>query len=151
MRTAHLEPKHESRARRPSARLRLEAVAWVGVFRLMLWVLPFRSSLALARRAAGRAPDEGSHVTPAEVEGALAGVGRFVPSASCLPRALAAGVLLSRREAAVDLLLGTPVGQARAKFAAHAWVEVDGVPSYGATETSHHPVARLPLRPSADA
>lgn len=50
---------------------------------------------------------------------------RFVPYASCLTQALAAGVLLSRRGQRSELKIGVEKDHDE-KFGAHAWIEVDG-------------------------
>jgi hypothetical protein len=96
----------------------------VAVIRLGLWVTPF----AVVRRIADRWGRHDSrrgpadHRSPETLVRGVRRVARFVPCASCLTQALAAGVLLSRAGHAPRLRLGFRRDDAGA-LTAHAWVE----------------------------
>src|SRR2546428_13732866 len=73
--------------------------------RLGLWLLPFRviRRLALGAAAAGGRPACSS---PERIAWAVATAARFVPGATCLPRALVAESPLRRRGCAATLPIG---------------------------------------------
>jgi hypothetical protein len=58
----------------------------------------------------------------------------YVPGATCLPQALAAQFLLSRRGIMTDLKLG--VAKCEGAVLGHAWIELDGKPIFGGTPQS---------------
>jgi hypothetical protein len=99
-------------------------VAIVSV-RVALWATSFRRLRRLVERIA---PPHGMpDPTPGEADRigwAIGSAARFVPNATCLPRALAAEAILRRRGHPADLRLG--VTRDGGGVHAHAWVE-----SYG--------------------
>ena len=107
-------------------RLRLESVILLWVVRLALWLLPFR----VVRRLVGLvSPTEPTGTTPTasvdKIARALRTAPRVVPSATCLTRALAAQVMLSRRGHCSELRFGVAKDE-EGNFQAHAWVECRG-------------------------
>ena len=76
---------------------------------------------------------------PAErIAWAVAAAGRGIPRATCLVQALAAQVLLARHGHVAQLRIG--VARATEGIAAHAWLERDGEPIFGAPDRFPHAV-----------
>ena len=120
----------------------------LGGIRLALILLPFgRVWRALERL--GRASDSPPTIDQEafdRVVGAVKLMGRYVPGVTCLDRALAAKVLLSRRGYSVDLRIGVTRGPGE-PLEAHAWLEDDGTIVIGDLEDLTR-YTRLPaLRP----
>ena len=107
-------------------RLIMRALFWLGVIRLGLWLLPFQT---LQRLLAGltRAPARESHGPPSfdQIAWAVAAASRYVPSATCLTRALVTRTLLAQRGYAAHLCIGV-ARRAGGQLDAHAWVESPG-------------------------
>jgi len=95
-----------------------------------LWVALRLLPFSFLRRGVERAADAPSPSTADEsttqtVAWAIRAAGQFLPFATCLPRALAAHLLLRRNRCPSDLKIGVtraPDDQ----FLAHAWVESTG-------------------------
>ncbi|HEY1755099.1 MAG TPA: lasso peptide biosynthesis B2 protein [Bryobacteraceae bacterium] len=107
-------------------RLLLEACWFLLVARLGLWTLSFTRLMATLHgrsRTARATPQEDIRDTRWAVE---ASARRLPWSLTCLPQALAAAWMLQRRGHAPALVYGVSQG-----FAAHAWVELEGVPVVG--------------------
>lgn len=105
-------------------RLLLQAVAVVGVVRLGLWVLPFRT----LRRLLTVERPESERLDPAmgeRIGWAVTSAARRIPAATCLTQALAAQYLLQRRGIAAELRIGV-AREAGKSLQAHAWVESGG-------------------------
>src|SRR5262245_56572141 len=122
-------------------RLLLEALLLVIGVRLSLWLLPFPSVRALHRRLArpsirARAPD----LSAEQVARAVIRAARPVPSAACLPQALAAQTLLSHVGHPVRVQIGVAKGPA-GQLEAHAWVESAGRTLVGGRDAGRY--ARL--------
>lgn len=131
-------------SRRLPARSRAEVVAWVLVFRALLWIVPLRTVLAAARRAAAWSAREALPTATEDLAGVLRQATRFTPRATCLPQALGAAVFVGRRGMPVDVVLGSPLEAPRGRLEAHAWI------AYGEGVTvgeagDHVEVARLPI------
>jgi hypothetical protein len=109
---------------RPSADYRLvgEALLLLGIARVGLWVLPFRTMRYLLQRAAllGR----GARERPERVAWAVAAAAARLPSPfrGCLPKALAAHTMLQRHGAPAELVIGVRREGASGRVQAHAWV-----------------------------
>ncbi len=108
--------------RRELALLAGAAVLLVRV-RLALWLLPWRPMLMAAQSPRGMSPPRFSLD---RLEWAIQSASRAVPHATCLTQALALHHLLRREGYAGTVQIG--VSQAEGRFAAHAWVECNGVP-----------------------
>ncbi|HEU4978589.1 MAG TPA: lasso peptide biosynthesis B2 protein [Solirubrobacteraceae bacterium] len=112
---------------RRRAALALEILAAYASVRRLLWRRDFPEALAAVRGVRARRTAEGD---PRAVG---RGLGRAVartltplPADSrCLVRSLVLLRLLARRDIPARLVLGVTPGE---RFAAHAWVEQDGVP-----------------------
>lgn len=103
-------------------------------------LLPLRLLLRWAQCRLGgtpRPPVDASRL--AELARSLAA--RLLPPGSCLPQALALCRTLRRRGIPARVRLG--VARNAERFAAHAWVEVDGRP-LDPLATAHHPLPPLP-------
>ena len=117
-------------------RFLLGAALLVGGVRVGLSLLPFGTlQRILALLACGHARDP----MPAErIAWAVAAAGRGIPRATCLVQALAAQVLLARHGHVAQLRIG--VARATEGIAAHAWLERDGEPIFGAPDRFPHAV-----------
>ena len=104
--------------------LLLNAFFLLAAVRLALWAMPFgavrRWTLRLAVSRA--VPDP---VPVARLAGAIDLASRYVPRATCLTKALAAQILLTRRGHHPELRIGVR-RDAAGKFEAHAWLEEGG-------------------------
>ena len=118
-----------SRARRflrlPAAdqALLVRSAVTLGAVRMGLWLLPHRFLRRILSAVTRReAPPRGAQAPPDRIAWAVMVASRYVPStATCLPRALAAHVLLARSGHATQLRIGVARG-ADGAFEAHAWV-----------------------------
>lgn len=113
------------------------AVWMIGIVRLGLWLVPFDTlrrwveRTARERATAGRASEE-------QIVWAVARASHYVPGAhSCLPRALAAHVLLRREGHPSDLRIGVALDEHK-KLQAHAWVESRGKVVIGDTDLTRY-------------
>jgi hypothetical protein len=120
-----------------------KAALLLGAIRVGLWLLPFRTLRSLLDRAAafhGEANHEPTDAVVWAVEVAAKGLPAFD---TCLTRALATQVLLSRRGVPALLRIGVVKSQ-EGKFEAHAWVESDGRVVIGGYELERYtPLAAL--------
>ncbi len=108
-------------------RLLLQALMLVGLVRFGLWALPFR---VVVRHVAGLAhrswrAERGDRSTARRIAWAVRAACRLVPSATCLPQALATQVLLARWGIQGHLRIGV-AKDIDGRLAAHAWIESDG-------------------------
>ena len=104
---------------------KLLSVAWLLLVRtrLALWLLPWQRMGTFADRpTAVGAP----RFTVARLEWAVRSASRMVPRGTCLTRALTLNHLLRSEGYAGVVQIG--VDNNDGQFAAHAWVECDGVP-----------------------
>ena len=108
--------------------LLMEAVFLLITMELGKRILPFRA----LRRLLPQAADEyaqlsrASYTPPERIAWAVQAASRWTPGArSCLTQALAAQVLLTRRNHTARLHIGVARGE-RDRFQAHAWVESGG-------------------------
>src|SRR5262245_22144954 len=94
----------------------------LGAARLATWFLPFRVGrrLLVGKRREDRPRLKGDQIT-----WAMYHAQRIIPSATCLPQAIAAEALLTRGGLPADLRIGVKK-TSDGKLAAHAWVESDG-------------------------
>lgn len=110
--------------RRDRARA-LRALAWLVAAETAVRTLPFSTlSRWMERVPPGRSTTES--LTPSECGVAISRAARVFPAARCLARALAASCLLRRAGRVATLSLGVGFNADR-RFAAHAWLECDGV------------------------
>lgn len=106
-------------------RLFLKATLLVWIFRLALWLLPFRLVRQLLARFA-RAPLAARQDVPIDsVIWAVTTASRYVPVANCLPQALVAKLMLARQGHDAIVHIGVKRTDA-GRFQAHAWVESNG-------------------------
>jgi hypothetical protein len=104
-------------------RLLLEAFLWLVVMRIGLALLPYR---VLRRLAGDHAPDADNKADLSRLPWAIAAAARRIPGATCLPQALAAQAMLSRRAVPSVLRIGVAGPGAESRIKAHAWVECRG-------------------------
>jgi hypothetical protein len=112
------------RLRSTDRALLIRSLVMLCAIRMSLWLLPHcllrRVLMTMARRPI---PPRGAQARPDRIVWAVIAASRYIPAtASCLPRALAAQVLLARSGHAAQLRLGVALG-AHGAFAAHAWVK----------------------------
>ena len=79
---------------------------------------------------------------PLRIVWAVRHVSRLVPMATCLTQALAAQTMLARSGVASTLTLGVDP-ERKARFEAHAWLEMEGRAVLGGTDDSLANHARL--------
>ena len=122
-----------------------KATLLLGAIRVGLWLLPFRTLRGLLDKASGFHGLRETDYQPTDVVvWAVEVAAKYMPGFStCLTKALAAQVLLSRRGQPVLLRIGV-VRSAEGKFEAHAWVESDGRVVIGGYELERYtPLAAL--------
>lgn len=100
----------------------LRAAWWLGVVRSSLAVVGYRRTRTWTERTV---PRTGRAAEPLEVGWSVEAIGRRIPGMRCLPRALAAEVILRRAGGDPRLRLGV-VRDDRGGIEAHAWVEEAG-------------------------
>jgi hypothetical protein len=107
--------------------LLMAAFFLVVLFRIGIWVLPFRQMKKILSKIAARAPvrNEGESPVIKQIVRFVGSVSRFVPSASCLTQALAALVLIKFYGEHAELKFGITIDSNK-NFAAHAWLERSG-------------------------
>jgi Transglutaminase-like superfamily len=121
------------------------AALLLGAIRVGLWLLPFRTLRSLLDRATVfYRVRETDYQSTDLVVWAVEVAAKHMPGFdTCLTRALAAQVLLSRRGHPAVLRIGV-VKSAVGKFEAHAWVESDGRVVIGGHELERYtPLAAL--------
>jgi Transglutaminase-like superfamily len=126
-------------------RLLAKAALLLGAIRVGLWLLPFRTLRSLLDKAARFHRLRESDYQPTDVVvWAVEVAARYMPGFNtCLTKALAAQVLLSRRGRPALLRIGV-IRSAEGKFEAHAWVESDGRVVIGGYELERYtPLAAL--------
>lgn len=108
-------------------RLLLEACCFLLLARIALWTLSFSRLMTSLHGRSGSARGSAlAHVR--EIRWAVEAAAHHVPvSLTCLPQALAAAWMLQIRGHAPGLVYGVSA----AGFAAHAWVELEGMPVVG--------------------
>lgn len=113
--------------------------------RIALVMFPFRTILNLTDRAAAssavrrRVPRQDERVL-----WAVAKASRYVPGAGhCLTQALVAKTLLGHQDRTVDVRIGVAKDE-RGRLIAHAWLEADGKPIFGVTDSQLNLYSRLP-------
>ena len=104
--------------------LLMRSTVTLGAIRMGLWLLPHRLlRCILSAMTRRKTPSRGAQALPDRIAWAVMVASRYIPStATCLPRALAAHVLLARSGHAAQLRVGVTRG-ADGAFEAHAWVE----------------------------
>jgi hypothetical protein len=106
-----------------------ESVLMLGVVKIGLWLLPFRTMhrLVAARKLkAGAVDKELERRSIKRVVWAVDVVSHYIPLfKNCLNRALATQVLLKRRGHRASLQIGVQRGE-EGQFEAHAWIESEG-------------------------
>jgi hypothetical protein len=124
----------------------VESAVLLAVVRLALLVLPFRASMFVVNRASGsfdRAqPPSASDIE--RVKWAVLRASRVIPGGRhCLTRALAAKVLFGIKGRTADLRIGVAKSHA-GHLTAHAWLESDGAPIFGLSDTELGEYTLLP-------
>ena len=102
----------------------VRAFAWVVLYRIGLWIMPFRVAKKWTVNGAAEnsiAYDDG---VVTEIVRGVRFASKFVPYASCLTQALAARRLLRASGHVAQLKIG--VAKSTGDFEAHAWLEIDG-------------------------
>ncbi len=106
--------------------LLLEACGFLLAARAALWALPF-ARLMTSLHWHSLTASRNARADIRCIRWAVEAAARHLPvSLTCLPQALAAAWMLQARGHAPDLLYGVSAG-----FAAHAWVELEGMPVVG--------------------
>ncbi len=114
----------------PSSEQRLLIGAWVvvGLVRLGLCLLPYRTLCALLGRFEQAKGRHGAHKPSVPVDRivwAVKAASRILPSATCLTQAMASKALLRRNGYLPTLRIGA-TKNGSGEFLAHAWLEYEG-------------------------
>ena len=104
-------------------RIWLESVLVLWVIRLAMWLLPFGVVRRLFWRAKSGHPAQDDTIR--RISAALRSSPKMVPGTTCLTRALAARVMLSRRGQYSELRIGVAKDD-QGNLSAHAWLESRG-------------------------
>lgn len=129
------------KARVRRRKLRREALVLIPVAAFAVKFLPAERILSWAARPPRTIRRFADPDLPAFVAAAVQDrAAWFNLAAPCLPTALAALWMLRRRGIRSTLCLG--VRRERSALKAHAWLEIDGKVSFGASEQPYAPIAR---------
>ncbi len=117
--------------------LLIKAFLLLWIIRIMLWLFSFNRMEHLIKRFSRVKPVSTSIPLP-KITWAISVMGRFVPKATCLVRALSGQVLLARYGYSSLVKIG--VSRSKGEFEAHAWLENDGEVVLGESETDFVPI-----------
>jgi hypothetical protein len=122
-----------------------QAAAWLVLLRVLLAAAPFARVQRWVSRAGGvgapgvRCPGAPA---PSRISYLVAVAANLIPGTTCLPRALAAQVLLGRHGHGGELHIGVNK-DSQGGFQAHAWIETEGRVVIGGPEvTGYKPILR---------
>ena len=110
------------------------------IIRIMLCILPF----SVIQKIVGRftvVSGESHSIHLEKLTWAVAVMGRYVPKATCLTRALTAQILLAGQNYRSNLKIG--VSKTEGNFEAHAWLESDNKIVLGESETEFIPILNI--------
>ena len=111
----------------------IEALFWVIVIRLMVWIFPFKFVQKRVQKIASYlSSDSVSPVSMSRLRVMIVIVSRYVPRATCLVQALAGYILFSKYGYTPSIKIG--VLNEEGKFEAHAWLENDNNVVLGESE-----------------
>ena len=127
--------------------LLMRSAAMLGAVRMGLWLLPHRLLRRILRAVTRRqARSRGTQAQPNRIAWAVMVASRYIPlTATCLPQALAAHVLLARSCHVAQLRIGV-ARSADGAIEAHAWLESGGRILVGALEDVSRFVPLLPVQ-----
>jgi hypothetical protein len=95
--------------------------------RIALWILPFQRVREMAARMGGvRSLKNRPKLSPHNLTSLVTVAAVYVPGASCLTQALVAKALLERYGYEPVLKIGVGRAGGDKRFAAHAWIELEG-------------------------
>ncbi|MBE2268851.1 MAG: lasso peptide biosynthesis B2 protein [Anaerolinea sp.] len=126
--------------------LRVEALCWLWLIRIMLWLFPYGIWSGLTRKL--KTPFPAAELADETIDRLAYSVRRmhvFVPRATCLTQALVLQMLLARRGQLSELKVGVAPHNS-GKIEAHAWVVVRGRVIIG----NNHRLSRYALFPAGD-
>jgi hypothetical protein len=116
-------------------RIFLTAFGVIWVIRIVLWVLPYSCIRKLASGV--KAKPEVGELTVEELVWSVETAGKYVLNATCLSQALAAKMLLAWNGYSSTLRIGVDTCNG---FAAHAWIEQNGVVILGGSVRQYKPL-----------
>lgn len=119
-------------------RLLATAAILVGLVRVGVWLLPFRTVRGLLGRLRRPAAERrrGDELSSERIAWAVDVVGKRIPGGgNCLVQALATQVLLDRRRRTARLRIGVAKDR-QGNLEAHAWIESDGRVIIGGSDVS---------------
>jgi hypothetical protein len=119
----------------PEKRLLIKALLLVWGVNCGLRLLPFRTMLALIKRAPVKRA--AASIPLNRLLGAMETAGRNVPRSTCLVRAIAGQVFLARHGHQTDLRIGVLKDQSEKRVKAHAWLESQGLVLLGGAVGSY--------------
>ncbi|MBI4814037.1 MAG: lasso peptide biosynthesis B2 protein [Methanobacterium sp.] len=110
----------------------IEALFWVTIIRLMVWIFPFRFVQKRVQKIASYLSSDSSSVSMSRLRVMIVIVSRYVPRATCLVQALAGYILFSKYGYITSIKIG--VLNENGEFEAHAWLENDNNVILGESE-----------------
>ena len=116
--------------------LLIKSLCLIALIRLMLYLLPFSAVRKFSARISGQ-KGNGDLV---DLVWAVNVAGEYVPRSTCLSKAMAAQILLSRHNYPSQLKIGVIKED---EFEAHAWVEVDDEVVVGESKRDYVPILDL--------
>jgi hypothetical protein len=125
--------------------LLLDAGVSLVVFRIALWLVPWRRASALRWR---KGISSATGLSVENLEWSVRSASRVIPGASCLTQALALHNLLSRAGYSSSIHLGVAKTSGRG-FEAHAWVEHEGVTLLNSADEVAHYSRLIALEPTS--
>jgi hypothetical protein len=116
-------------------KLLVKAAIVTSVFRVALWLLPFRVIGPLTRQSGARHKPRACR--PERIAWAVEIVSRYVPAATCLVKALTTKVLFESAGIPARIHLGVSKTKDQG-FEAHAWVESNGEAVIGGADLGRY-------------
>jgi hypothetical protein len=119
-----------------------QAYFFLLIIRLMLWILPFSHIKKLKNNYIPILKESKKHqVSIEKLIWAIQIMNTYTPHATCLTRALAAQLLLSKYNFPSTVQIG--VSKNKYKFEAHAWLEINNKIILGKSESKYSPILKL--------
>jgi len=111
--------------------------------RIMLWILPFSVIKKIIKKITviNQENDANSKISIETLTWAIRVMSIYTPKATCLTRAIAGQILLSRYNYSSNIKIG--VYKNEEEFEAHAWLEADDGIILGESETGYKPILNM--------
>jgi len=110
--------------------LLIKCTFFLVVFRIVLKIVPFKKVLRYFKEKEPKDISSPGSLTIEQIVWAVELTSRYVPSTTCLTKAMVAQRLFNQHGYPTDLKIGV-AKKGEQLLAAHAWVEMDGQPLVG--------------------